>query len=93
MYHVISPFQLFRMKTLHLCIKGQKYVFHFPAVSDVGGEILFRLRILILFGFLFWLLRARDRLVALHVSGALQQGFCWGFNLLRGWACIASFCD
>jgi hypothetical protein len=27
------------------------------------------------------------------VSGALQQGFCWGFNLLRGWACIASFCD
>jgi hypothetical protein len=32
------------------------------------------------------------RLVATGMSAALQQGFCWGFILLRGWACIAPFC-
>jgi hypothetical protein len=28
----------------------------------------------------------------MDVSGALQQGFWWGFILLCGWAFIAPFC-
>jgi hypothetical protein len=59
-------------------------VFHLPAVSEVGGEILF--------GFLFQPLRERDCIVATGVSGALQQEFWWGFILLCGWACTALFC-
>jgi hypothetical protein len=44
---MIFPFlQLFGMKMLHLGIKGWELVFHLPAVSEVGGGILFRLLIL-----------------------------------------------
>jgi hypothetical protein len=44
-----------------------------------------------LFGFSFWPLWARNSLVVTRMSGALQQGFCWGFNLLCGWAGTAPF--
>jgi hypothetical protein len=44
-----------------------------------------------LFGFSFWPLRARDRLVAKRMLGALQQGFCWGLNLLRAWLVLPHF--
>lgn len=46
----------------------------------------------ILFGFSCCPLRARNPLVATGVTGALQQGFCWGLNLLRVLLLVASFC-
>jgi hypothetical protein len=48
-------------------MQSWKFVFYLQAVSEVGGEILFE--------FSFQRLKARDRLVATGVSGALQQGF------------------
>jgi hypothetical protein len=61
-------------------------VLRLPAVGKVDGEILRRLHVLILFGLSFQLLRT-----ATGMLGALQQGFCRGFILLRDWACIAHF--
>jgi hypothetical protein len=72
MYHVIFAFlQLFRMKPLRLSSEWWKLVFRLPAAGEVGDEILF--------GFSFWPLRTRDRLVATRLSGELQQGFLLGF--------------
>jgi hypothetical protein len=62
---------------------GGRSVFRLPAFGEVGGEILF--------GFSFRQFRARDRLFAMGVAGALQQQFCCGFILLSGWVYIAPF--
>jgi hypothetical protein len=45
----------------------------------------------ILFGLSFWPFRVWDRLIAMRVLGTLQQGFCWGLNLLRGWLLLPNF--
>jgi hypothetical protein len=47
MYHVIFPsLQCFRMKILCLIMQGWNLVFRLPAAGEVGGQILFRLRVL-----------------------------------------------
>jgi hypothetical protein len=77
MYHVISTSSsFFRKKTTHLNMQSWKFVFRLPAIGEVGDEILF--------GFSFRPLKSRDRLVATDMTGALQQGVCWGSSLLSG---------
>jgi hypothetical protein len=67
---------LIRKKTRHLNTQSWKFVFRLPAIGEVCGEILFRLRVLNSVWILALAFEIKDRLVATGVSGALQQGFC-----------------
>jgi hypothetical protein len=66
-------------------------VFRLPAASDVGGEIPFRLRLLNSVWILVPAVKAKGPSCSNACVGSAPQGFCWGFNLLHGWACITSF--
>jgi hypothetical protein len=71
--------------------RGLAACFRLPAVNEEGGSMSVKLYILNSCWILLPAVEGEGLPGTTLMLGALQQGFCWGFNVFSGTACIASF--